>query len=422
MGVDIKRNLWYIHGKAYNLEPFVQQHPGGPAILGMVKGLNATELFESYHFKRKPPPELMAKFEVKVDPSTYTPEEKSKLLDERFYFEEDGFYADVKKRVQKHFQENGIPHRASTFYKVLLPLQFAAIAVTMIYSFVYGSILATVLYGITRGVTAVTAGHTMSHFSLYPGGVNYWIMRLAAPFILSHVEIWSTSHVISHHIYTLTPDDLQDNYPLKRIQPIHPWKPWHRFQHLYIWPIYAIGLPVWTFVDFVSTFPTLFTGRHEMRRFSIPQRIENCIVFTLNIYFTIYLPFAFNEFYKALFISFLANAVASAIVVIQISVNHEVPECMAQVPLDCKLDWGVHQVLTSHDYGVKSKFFLHLSGGLNLQIEHHLFPGIHYRHYYDIVPIVKQACKDYNLPYHESSSLWEAVKKHYAILKFNSTK
>jgi hypothetical protein len=100
-----KLQLWYIHGKAYDLVPWTQQHPGGAAILNMVKGLNSTELFETYHFRKKPPPELMAKYEVKIDPSTYTAEEKSKLLDERFYFEEDGFYADVKKRVQKHFQE-----------------------------------------------------------------------------------------------------------------------------------------------------------------------------------------------------------------------------------------------------------------------------------------------------------------------------
>jgi len=417
-----KHKLWYIHGKAYDLEPFINSHPGGVPIMRMVQGLNCTELFETYHFKQKPAPELMSKFLVQVDPSDYTMEEKSKLLDTRFLFEEDGFYKDVKQRVQKYFIDKGISHRGTSFWKWLLAVQMTAIIVSMYYSFVVGSIFAAVLYGVIRGVTAVTSGHTLSHFSLFRGSANFWLFRLAAPIVLSNVEIWSTSHVISHHVYTLTTEDLQDNYPLKRIQPSMAWKPWHTFQHYYIWLVYSIGLPVWTFVDFLGSIPTIFTGKHEMRRFTMAQRIENFCVFGTNLFLTVYLPFAFHEFYHALLLTFLANAVASAIVVVQISVNHEVPDTMAKVPLDCKLDWGVHQVLTSHNYGVGSKFFLHLSGGLNLQVEHHLFPGMHYTHYFDIAPIVEKCCKDYNLPYNTSAHLWEAVQKHYEVLKFNSTK
>jgi len=104
--------------------------------------------------------------------------------------------------------------------------------------------------------------------------------------------------------------------------------------------------------------------------------------------------------------------------VIQIAVNHEVPECMSKTdPENKKIDWGTHQVLTSHDFGVTSAFALHFSGGLNMQIEHHLFPSCHYTHYTALAEIVQQACKEFNLPYNNSKHLLEAVSKHYKLLK-----
>jgi len=286
--------------------------------------------------------------------------------------------------------------------------------------FVLGSIQWALFYGFLKGFTAITTGHALSHFSLFFGAKNVRLFRYFAPFVLSNVEIWSTSHIISHHVLTLTTKDLQDNYPLKRIQPAFPHKPWHRFQHYYIWPVYLLGLPLWTLVDLLATIPTLFTGKHEMRYFTIPQRIENMLQFAFNVFLSILLPFYMLEFYHALGIFLITSAISSLLVVLQISVNHEVPETMNKLP-EGKIDWGIHQVLTSHNYGVDSFLSLHMSGGLNMQIEHHLFPGVHYRYYQEIAPIVKKTCEEYGLPYNTSTDIFDAIRKHYQILKINST-
>ena len=105
---------------------------------------------------------------------------------------------------------------------------------------------------------------------------------------------------------------------------------------------------------------------------------------------------------------------------LQIAVNHEVPETMSRIVPDKPIDWGTHQVLTSHNFAVGSFLAMHFSGGLNMQIEHHLFPGVHYTHYHAITPIVREACAQFNLPYNESRSLWEAMRKHYRLLRRNS--
>jgi len=80
-------------------------------------------------------------------------------------------------------------------------------------------------------------------------------------------------------------------------------------------------------------------------------------------------------------------------------------------------DWGVHQVLSSHNYATDSLLALHLSGGLNLQIEHHLFPPVHYHHYPALSKIVRETCKEFGIPYVTSDSFLDALRRHNDLMK-----
>jgi len=418
--VNLGKRFWYIHGQAYDLTAFMPHHPGGSEALKIGQGINCTELFETYHFKNRPPKELMEKYRVK-DVEAYSDVERQELLEEKYKWEQTGFYNVIKQRVRQHFEKTKDNHKGADFYRYLVFIQMLAIVLLKYPAFILGNAYVAVIYGCLKGVTAVGTGHALSHFALFNIDVNYNLFRFGSPFVLSSAAVWSTSHVVSHHIHTLTPADLQDNYPLKRIQPALPHLFFHKYQHYYVWLVYLIGLPLWTMVDFFATFPVLFTGRHEMRTFDLKLRLENVIVFSLNLLLTVFLPFFFLEFYHALTVCLAANIPASLIVVLQITVNHEVPETMAKLPNEM-IDWGVHQVLTSHNFSCESVFWLHCSGGLNMQVEHHLFPGVHYSHYHEIAKIVKAACKEFGLPYNTSSTLFEALQKHYQILETNSTK
>lgn len=283
-----------------------------------------------------------------------------------------------------------------------------------------GSAIAAAVHGFIKGFAAVNVGHCLSHFSLFKGRTNSVLFRIFSPIVVSTHDVWSTSHVVSHHIHTLTPEDLQDNYPVKRVQPALPFLWFHRFQHIYIWFIYLLGLPLWASQDFFKSIPTLWTGKHEMRDLTVAQRVEIFYAITFNLLLTVFLPFFFLPLWNAVLVSFISNSISSMLVVIQIVVNHEVPETMNKIDPNKKIDWGVHQVITSHNFGVNSALALHLSGGLNMQIEHHLFPGVHYTHYHAIAKIVQQACKEFNLPYNTSSSIFEAAYKHYQLLALNS--
>lgn len=80
-------------------------------------------------------------------------------------------------------------------------------------------------------------------------------------------------------------------------------------------------------------------------------------------------------------------------------------------------NWTVHQLLTTTNYAPKSKWFSWLIGGLNYQVEHHLFPQISHIHYANLSKLVKETAQKYNVPYYMEPSFWMALKQHYIMLK-----
>lgn len=79
-------------------------------------------------------------------------------------------------------------------------------------------------------------------------------------------------------------------------------------------------------------------------------------------------------------------------------------------------NWAIHQLNTTANYANKSALFTWLIGGLNYQIEHHLFPNICHVHFKDVSKIVKKTAEEYNLPYHHHPTFWDALKSHFTLL------
>ena len=83
-------------------------------------------------------------------------------------------------------------------------------------------------------------------------------------------------------------------------------------------------------------------------------------------------------------------------------------------------EFAVHQIQTTANFATKSKLVSWLVGGLNFQIEHHLFPKISHVHYPAISKIVKQTCADFKLKYNEYPTVISAIKAHVQYLKLMS--
>ena len=117
-----------------------------------------------------------------------------------------------------------------------------------------------------------------------------------------------------------------------------------------------------------------------------------------------------NNKMNALIVATIAEIVSGLWFSLQFVVNHETIQSINVSPKNnSNYDWGMHQTINSHNYSVNSWLALHFSGGLNLQIEHHLFPSIHYKHYPYLTILVKQTCKQFNIPYYQSNNLIQGL-------------
>jgi linoleoyl-CoA desaturase len=79
--------------------------------------------------------------------------------------------------------------------------------------------------------------------------------------------------------------------------------------------------------------------------------------------------------------------------------------------------WANHQVMTTVDFAPRSKVVSWIVGGLNYQVEHHLFPRLCHMHYPKIAPIVARVCHRHGLPYKVNQTFSGALASHYRLLR-----
>mmetsp|Transcript_54100 Transcript_54100/g.132653 ORF Transcript_54100/g.132653 Transcript_54100/m.132653 type:complete len:296 (-) Transcript_54100:128-1015(-) len=259
---------------------------------------------------------------------------------------------------------------------------------------------------------------------------------------------WSAKHVVAHHIDTnIVPVDDDSMYPFKRMLVALPRRSWHRYQHIYMWPFYCVTTMLWS----VSNLMKLAIGYDlegvtRVRHHDASDVKETWAVMLFFTFHRFVLPFVLAlatgaPWYRAPALILLSEVSCSLWFALQFVVNHEVVESVkyaadagadaavrdeltgaktttaAAAPAKAERnDWGEWQVLTSHNFAPRSWLALHTSGGLNTQIEHHLFPSVHFSHYRQLSAITRQTCAEFGIAYNESDSFALALRRHYDAL------
>ena len=262
---------------------------------------------------------------------------------------------------------------------------------------------------------------------------------------------WTAKHVLGHHVDTnIVPGDDDTMYPIKRVLPCLERRWWHKWQHIYIWFLYALVFVPWSTshqlkiaIPAISAFLAIlnklihgenggidwsiftdlpiYEGHVRVRLHSWHVWIEtlSCIFITNLIRFT---PFIFlSSWLNAILISLIFELSSSLWFSLQFAVNHEtgsaVKSSYQSIDSPDYRDWGMHQLITSHDYSNGSGLALHLSGGLSMQIAHHLFPSIHYKFYPAMSKIIERTANEFGYPYNVSGTFFSAIQSHYRLLK-----
>jgi linoleoyl-CoA desaturase len=214
-----------------------------------------------------------------------------------------------------------------------------------------------------------------------------------------------------------------------RLSPSTPWKKVHRYQFIYAWFLYGLMTIVWLFYkDFVRIVRYHQSGMAKKQKANITEEwlilLGSKLVYVGYIFI---LPLLATDLHWwQIFLGVLTmHYVAGFVLAIIFQPAHVVEGTEYPLPDSgntLENSWAVHQLLTTTNFGNKSRWFSWYVGGLNFQIEHHLFPNICHVHYHHIADIVRTTAKEYGLPYKSFNTFLGALRGHTRLLKELGTK
>jgi len=211
--------------------------------------------------------------------------------------------------------------------------------------------------------------------------------------------IWRYHHMVSHHLYTNVLDkdmDVYSSFPLMRFDDRQPLQWFHRFQFIYA-PISFSFLYLSAQIQDITCMIT--EQCYDIRLLGLQKEEKylfwagKVLHFSSSLFLPLYLHgLSFLPVYGVM------AASGSFILALLFIVSHNIEDTKpSSLTEESQKDWARWQVETSASWGgAISSFF---TGGLNFQIEHHLFPGVAHNLYKEIQPIVEDECKKRGIRY-----------------------
>lgn len=337
------------------------------------------------------------------------------------------FHRELTRRISDELPTDQRRDVRAHYIKALTCLILAAGSYALIY-FVSSAplqILLCILSGIAHTWLGFNVFHEAIHGSLSSSKkINQAFSFITCSMLGVSRYLWQYKHNFLHHRFTNiqdVDDDLETRDAL-RLSPHQPQKKKYFWQHLYAPFVYAMTSLEWVYLkDHKQYFTLKLNETTKIPSLNFDQHIEYWL--TKIFYYSLYtaLPITIfglgNFLIGALFFHFSHSVMMAAIFQLaHVMPDLEYPQANQENVLET--DPSAHQLLTTVNFATKNPFVNWLSGGLNYQVEHHLFPQISHLHYPRLAPIVQQCAQDYGLPYHELGSYRDALKAHFSQLKF----
>jgi linoleoyl-CoA desaturase len=348
---------------------------------------------------------------------------------EALKFETDSaFQLELRRRVDEYFQVTGRPRRDcwQMYFKTAILMSILAVLYLLL---VFGahawwqSVPLAVLLGLAAAAIGFNVQHDGGHhaYSEYPT-INA-VMAMTLDMIGGSSYFWRLKHVVIHHTYVnVTGHDTDINLgSLGRLTPHQTLRGFHRWQHLYLWPLYGAVAVKWQLID---DFRRLIAGRIGSHRIRRPIGGDLAILVAGKATFFAWafgIPLLFHPVNAVLVHYGIAALVLGTAMTVVFQVAHCVEEAAFPTPSPStgriERAWAIHQAETTADFARPSRVLAWLLGGLNFQIEHHLFPRISHVNYPAISKVVEQTCRDFGVAYTEHRSFREGVIAHFRWLR-----
>jgi linoleoyl-CoA desaturase len=350
------------------------------------------------------------------------------------YLPRTAFAGDVQARVKEHFRLTGNRERD-------LPRMYLKTAVMMLWLggsyaalvFLASSTATVVAAAISLGLAMAGVGFNVQHDGNHGAYSNRpWVnkvMSLSLDLMGGTAYYWHFKHNVAHHTHTNVSghDDDINAGPLGRLSPHQRWYAAHRFQHFYFWGVYALLALEW---QLTGEFRNL-TTRRSIGSTKVPSPPpREVVIFWVGKVVFFGLAFALPLTRHPVLNVLGAYLVTTMTLGLVLAVVFQLAHCSADVDFRAVTDddrvvrrsWAEHQVETTMDFGRGNRLLSWYVGGLNFQIEHHLFPTICHLNYPALAPIVEQTCRDHGVRYVAHGTFRSALAAHVRWLRLMGRK
>ena len=330
--------------------------------------------------------------------------------------------AELKEKVQAYLEGHDTPALRNQMYaKTAVILIWTALSYVGLV-FWASSWLATMLLATSLGLAMAGVGFAIMHdanHGSYPAGP--FVRRLLGctlDLMGGSSYIWRFQHNVNHHSFTNVPDadaDI-DIGAIARLAPAQPYRAHFRFQHLYVWPFYSLlGVSWIVYADWRDFFGSAIGSNP----FPTPKGVERWVfwggkaawvVLWLVVPLMVHGP---GLWFTALIWTYLVLGFTLSIVfqLAHIVGEAEFPQ-LEGAPAKSERDFFHHQLATTADFARDNRLLTWYLGGLNYQVEHHLFPKVHHLHYPALSKIVEEVCHKHKAPYYAFPTFRAALGSH----------
>lgn len=342
------------------------------------------------------------------------------------------FVTTLNKRVNEYFKSNNIDRQGNMEMYLKTVFMFSvyflpyALILTGVITSTFSLIASVVIMGLGLAGIGLSVMHDANHGAYSSKGWINTLMGYSLNLVGANAFNWKIQHNVLHHTFTNVHEHDEDISPrgVLRLSPSTPWKWVHRFQFIYAWFLYGLMTIAWLgFKDFVRIVRYGRSGLAKKHKANLTREWVILIVTKLvYVGYIFVLPILLTPlvWWQVVLGVLGMHYVAGFLLAIIFQPAHVVDGTEFPLPDESntlETNWAVHQLRTTTNFGNSSRWFSWYVGGLNFQIEHHLFPNVCHVHYKAISRIVRSTALEFGLPYKSFNTFVGALNGHARLLR-----
>ncbi len=328
----------------------------------------------------------------------------------------DAYFAGRKRRDDPRLYRKAV---------IILAWFFASYALFLTTETLWVQALLCVSYALAAAAVGFNIFHDAIHGSFSSSQrVNAFVSRLSCCVLGAGRYFWWYKHNVLHHRFTNIfewDDDIETRGSL-RMSPRQPWEPKFKNQHRWFFVLYGLTTLEWVLVkDFAQYFTLRINPYQSIPPLSPREKQEFWICKAIYFAAFIILPFLVMPVGHAIAGLLIFHFTLSLSLAFIFNLAHAIEKtdfpAPSGNPATIEDEWAAHQMRTTANFATDNRLLNWFTGGLNFQIEHHLFPGICHTHYRALRDMVRTTATEFGLPYHNYDTYIGTVRSHFRIMR-----